>query len=183
MSFFSRLTDIITCNLTSILEKESDASSALPRIISEMEEGLQGALRSVKSATASAERIEKEIADHRTQIDQLATEARSELLAGREADARGLLLWKREVEDVVAGLQQQHLAAVNTREHLTTILRAVESRLCEARRRQQEIVTGMRARAGAGPSRSPATTPVADARAREVDAELEAMKRELGRLA
>jgi phage shock protein A len=180
MSYFSRLTDIITCNLTSMLDREGDAAAALPRIIHEMEEGLQGALRSVKSATLSAERIEKEIGEHSAQIDQLAGEARRELSNGREQDARGLLLWKREVEDVVAGLRQQHQAAVNTRDHLNTILRAVESRLCEARRRQAELETGVRVKAGAGPMRNTGTAALADARAREVDAELEALKREMG---
>jgi phage shock protein A len=180
MTYFSRLTDIITCNLTSILERETNAAAALPRIIGEMEEGMQGALRSVKAAGASAERIEKEIADHRTQIGQLAAEARRELAAGREQDARSLLLWKREVEDVVAGLEQQHQAAVNTRDHLTTILRAVESRLSEARRRLADVESGVRAKAGAGAAPAAARSPVADARAREVEAELAALKRELG---
>src|SRR5262245_61560630 len=125
MSYFSRLTEIITCNLSEILTRESDPAAALPRIISEMEEGLQVAVRSVGAASAAAERIEREIGEHRRQIVDLGTQAKNELSAGREQDARGLLVWKREVEDVVAGLQQQFQAACNTRDHLTTTLRAV----------------------------------------------------------
>ena len=40
MSYFSRLTDIVTCNLSEILAKESDPATALKRIVAEMEEGL-----------------------------------------------------------------------------------------------------------------------------------------------
>lgn len=183
MSYFNRLTEIIACNLTELLSHQEDPVSALPRIIAEMEEGLQGAVRSVGAATASAERVDKEIRDHRRQISELVAQARTELTAGREEDARNLLVWKRQVEDVVAGLQQQWQAAVNTRDHLTTTLRAVESRLSEARRRLAELTSGVPA--SSEPARAVSAPPlaavasVADARAREVDLELEQLKREL----
>lgn len=182
MSYFSRLTEIVTFNLSEVLSSEADPSAALPRIIAEMEEGLQGATRSVGAAAASADRIEKEIGEHRRQIDGLTQQAKAELSAGREQDARGMLVWKREIEDVVAGLQQQHQAAVNTRDHLTTTMRAVESRLADARRRLAEIgpaTTSGSAITMNGPSGRPLAAAAA-ARARDVEAELEALKREMG---
>jgi phage shock protein A len=182
MSYFSRLTEIVTCNLTEVLSIESDPAAALPRIIAEMEEGLQGAMRSVGAATASADRIDKEIGEHRRQISDLTSQAKAELAAGREQDARGMLVWKREIEDVVAGLQQQHQAACNTRDHLTTTLRAVESRLADARRRLTELGAQLPAapRAGNGGPMGRPLAAVAAARARDVEAELESLKREMG---
>lgn len=179
MSYFSRLTEIITCNLSELLTREPDPLAALPRIILEMEEGLEGAARSVSAATASADRIAREIAEHQAQIDELTRQARAELLAGKEQEARELLIWKREIEDVVAGLRQQHQAAVNTRDHLTTTLRAVECRLSEARRRLAEhgVLSAPPASCSSAPQRPLAG--LAAARARDVDSELEAMKRDL----
>ena len=183
MSYFSRLTEIITCNLSELLETVSDPKSELPKIIAEIKEGLQGAERSVGAASESACRIEKELNDHQRQIAELCQQARGELAAGREQDARGLLVWNRAIQDVVAGLRQQHQAAMNTRDHLTTTLRAVESRLAEACRKQCELQTGrigapLADTASAREGERPLTS-VAAARAREVDSELEAMKREL----
>jgi len=180
MSYFSRLTKIITCNLTELLSTQPEPQAALPPIISEMEEGLEGAARSVGAATAAADRFAREIADQESQIDELTKQARKELQAGNEQNARSLLVWKREIEDVVAGLKQQHQAAVNTRDHLTTTLRAVECRLHEARRRLAECGAGS-CNSVAAPS-SLAERPLAGLaamRAREVDSELEAMKRDL----
>ena len=45
MSYFSRLTDIVTCNLTELLAREADPAAALEGIIAEMQEGLAGAKR------------------------------------------------------------------------------------------------------------------------------------------
>ena len=42
MSYFSRLTDIVTCNLTEILARETDPLAAVGEIIAEMQEGLAG---------------------------------------------------------------------------------------------------------------------------------------------
>ena len=53
MSYFSRLTDIVTCNIGDMLRREDDPKGAIRRIIEEMEEGLGGARRSVATATAS----------------------------------------------------------------------------------------------------------------------------------
>lgn len=180
MSYFSRLTDIVTCNLSELLAAEADRSAALQKIIHEMEEGLSGANRSVKSAAASEQKITAEIAEQKTQITYWADEAREHLLSGDESQARLSLVRKREVEDVVAGLTQQHKAAIATRDHLTTMLRALEARLAEARRKQLTVEQ-------IEPSAAPLPAQVASAkvtssviRDEEIDAELEALKRELG---
>ena len=47
MSYFSRLTDIVTCNLTEILSSSDDPIAAIAQVISEMEEGLGGCERCV----------------------------------------------------------------------------------------------------------------------------------------
>ncbi len=180
MSFFSRLTDIVTCNLSQLLAQAEDPQAAIAEIVREMREGLSGAQRSVTTAAASEERLRGEIDSHRSQIDLWTGKAKEQLLAGVEADARQCLLRKREVEDLIAGLSQQHKAAIATREHLATMQRALEARLAEAIRRQQAMGGPVHEAVPNVPSYLSTPHPLAEDRHREVDAELEALKQELG---
>lgn len=182
MSYFSRLSDIVTCNLSEILASADDARAAVEQIIREMEEGVAGARRSVATAANNEQRLEKELHEYRMQIEHWATEARREMAAGREDQARLTLLRKQEIEDVVAGLTQQHQAAIATRDHLQTTLRALEARLAEALRKRQELQTGQPI---AEPAPAVAIAPAGvagkldESRARKVEEELEAIRREL----
>ena len=182
MTFFSRLTDIVTCNLTDLLRDEPDPAAVLRRVIGEMEEGLTGARRSVATAAASADRLQSEIQEQRSRIDHWMDKARSELAAGREDQARLAIVRKQELEDVVAGLEQQFTAAVGTREHLQTTLRALEARLYEARRKLIELETG--GLIDVAPSDAPPQPEdirdLDDTRARRIEAELAELKRSLG---
>jgi phage shock protein A len=180
MNYFSRLTDIVTCNLAEMLAREADPAAALRKIISEMEEGLAGARRSVGTATANEERLRREIAELGGQVDQLTDEARDALRNHDESAARVALIRKQEVVDVVAGLEQQHKAACATRDHLNTTLRALEARLSEARRRQEELQTSPKATVSS--SRGASGVIEDDPRSRAIDDELAALKRELGGL-
>lgn len=181
MSYFSRLTDIVTCNLSALLAEAVDPAAALREIIAEMREGLAGAQRSVATATASETRLAGEIDGHHQQAAQWDAKARSELTVGRDSEARICLLRKREVHDLIAGLEQQHRAAKATKDHLSTMQRALEARLAEALRRQEA--------AGHEPdlpvSSAPNFTPpgiAADDPQRQVDVELESLKRQMGLL-
>lgn len=179
MSYFSRLTDIVTCSLSDILAKEDEPAVAITRIIGEMEEGLNGARRSVKTAAANADRIRSELDAHAERAAHWTAQAKSRLQARDENAARLLLLRKREVVDLMAGLELQHKAAVATHEHLTTTLHALEARLAEARRRQQQLASGDSAEAD--PLRNPNAPAVEahDPRAEEIERDLEALRREL----
>ncbi|MCH9655819.1 MAG: PspA/IM30 family protein [Planctomycetes bacterium] len=139
MSYFSRLTDIVTCNLTHLLNNAADPVKEIEQIISEMKEGIAGAHRSVKTATSNERALQEELQEHQKQISQWKAAAKSALETGDEPEARNSLVRKREIEDLMAGLEQQHQASVATCEHLTTTLYALEARLAEAKRKQLEI--------------------------------------------
>ncbi len=180
MSYFSRLTDIVTCNLTRLLAQAEDSNAAILEIIQEMQEGLAGAQRSVNTARASEDHLRQEIDSHRSQTEMWMTKVKEQLLTGAEADARQSLLRKREVEDLIAGLAQQHEAAIKYREHLSTIQRALEARLSEALRKRESLGVSAADVQSNVPEylvNPPAIPKHAD---HEVDAELERLKRELG---
>lgn len=181
MSYFSRLTDIVTCNLTQLLNDAMDPRAAIAEIVAEMQEGLAGAQRSVNTASNTEQRLKREIDEHRQSITSWTNRAREQLAAGSEAEARQSLMRKREVEDLIAGLEQQHKAAMATKQHLATMQRALEARLAEAVRKRDEMATNGGAPVPVATPRFtvPAATP-ADERQNQIDAELEALKRELG---
>lgn len=141
MTYFSRLSDIVTCNLNELLEREADPQAAIFSILREMEAGVAGANRSVATATSNQQRIQSEIDEHRQHIAHWQDKARQELSARHEEAARRALMRKREVEDLIAGLQQQLTAAVSTCQQLETTRRALEARLAEARRLQEQLLS------------------------------------------
>lgn len=179
MSYFSRLTDIVTCNLQDLLARENDPQSAIGRIVAEMEEGFDGAQISVRTAQASVSRLQTELTDHQARADHWYNTARVALQENNDTEARAALLRKGEVDDLIAGLKQQLSAAEATREQLATTMRALEARLTEARRKLADI--GVEP-ATEPPARSTAATqsaPVDNTRAEQVEAELEALRRSL----
>jgi phage shock protein A len=105
------------------------------------------------------------------------------LSTGDDPQARLALLRKQEIEDVIAGLEQQHKAAHATAEHLATTQRALDARLAEARRKLDRLNDGAPLTEPDEPTA--ATGAVAleslDAqRARRIDDELELLRRQLG---
>ena len=99
-------------------------------------------------------------------------------------DEDGAVLAERmiasEVDDLIAGLDLQRKAALATQEHLTTTLHALEARLADARRRQQQLTTGESGEPEAAPSADASATAPSESRAAEIESDLEALRRELG---
>ena len=184
MPYFSRLTDIVTCQLTELIRREDDRATALAGIIAEMEEGLAGARRSVATARASLQRIEQEWAEHQKQMETWKTAARTALASGEEQEARLFLLRKQEAEDLTTGLERQREAARATWEHLSTLQRAIEARLAEAQRRHKALLAGAIRESGDDDipvkADDPSRLEQLDAeRARRLEEELESLRREL----
>lgn len=174
MAFFSRLTDIVTCNLTRLLSESDNPEATLREIIAEIEAGMAGARRSMQTAQRNEERLRGEVEEHRRSVTHWAAQARQALQSGQEDQARLALVRKREADDLVSGLQDELRAASETREHLDRTYRALEARLSEARRRQQ---SGCSAAEAADDSTVDDVDPSI---ASEIEDELAALKRELG---
>jgi len=179
MAFFSRLTDIVTCNLTSLLNRCENAEKALEQILAEMREGVAGAERCVKTALTNVTRLEGEIVEHRQESQLWVQRAQEHLKRGEEIAAREALQRKHEVIDLIAGLEQQLQAAIGTRDHLQTMMNALQARVADAYRRLNEL-RGEPGPAATAPSHSHSgSSPVTGVRSDRVDAELEELRRQL----
>jgi len=170
MPHFSRLTDIVTCNLSAILAEAADPRQTLQEIIREMREGVAGAQRSARTAANNLMRIEGEISEQSQQVTRWLDRAKEALTNEDEDHARQALLRKREHESLLAGLEQQLTAARSTRDHLTTTTHALEARLADALRRMADIE---------GVEQPVVVRSGANSVGHEVDAELEALRKEV----
>jgi phage shock protein A len=179
MAYFSRLTDIVTCNLTSLLSRCDNPETALEAIIAEMKEGLAGAERCVRTAISNVTRLEEEITEHRGEAQKWVGRAQESLKQDQEAAARDCLERKHEVEDLIAGLEQQLNAAVGTRDHLQTMLSALQARVSDACRRLSELRGLSAADAVAPPRPESAVDAIFPTRGSRVDAELEELRKQL----
>ena len=178
MPYFSRLTDIVTCNLSAILAEVDDPRAALTEILREMQEGVAGAQRSMKTSHDHELRIQQEIGEQRAEVLAWDNQARQQLAASQEADARSSLFRKKEVTNLIAGLEQQHRAAIATREQMETMFRALEARQADARRRLTALVGGSAMPVAETLQQTVAYPPQLPASA-QIDEELAALKREL----
>lgn len=184
MSYFSRLTDIVTCNLTEILAEAEDPRATLEEIITEMRQGVASAQRTVKAATAREEGLREEVEEQVGQVAYWAQQARSELEAGNEDEARHCLRRKKEVEDLVVGLRREHDSAKRSSQERITTLHALEARLADAIRRRAALSgdVGASAEGDAESNAQHAAEPeeINQSRDDEIEAELAALKREIG---
>jgi phage shock protein A len=180
MPHFSRLTDIITCNLSEILTESPHPELTLREIIEEMEEGLSACRRNVRTANSNGDRLRSEIRTYEDQIVDWKQTAREALSADNEDAARDALTRKAEIEDLIAGLRPELDHAAQTTQQMLRIQKALEARHSEAVRKLEQL-TGQ-------PFTPPlesetavlSMAPAATSRAGAVEAELQALKRELG---
>lgn len=175
MAHFSRLTDIVECNLTSLLGRSDDPQQLLSELIKEMEEGLAGARRSMETARKNEDRLRDELGENQKQVTYWANKARAAVQAQDEDQARLALIRKREHDDLLASLEHSLKAASETVEHLSKTYRALTARLSESQRKAQVLATG-----GSLDAEESATDRVDTAVANEIEDELAALKREMG---
>ena len=189
MAFFSRLTEIVACDVKALLQEELNPSTAIRSIIEEIEEGIAGARRSCKTATDNVERLGREIDKQLGQVALWHAKAVESLRQKDESQARYALQREMEISDLTEALKQQHEAAQRTLEQIKTTLKGLEAQLATARREDQELnpsVGMVETHSGATETRGggvhpeqEATDPLDAQRAAEIELSLKRMKQQL----
>jgi phage shock protein A len=179
MPHFSRLTDIITCSLTEILATAADPAVTLHEIIGEMNEGLAACRRNVRTSTDNSARLKREIDEYEAQVLAWKARAKQNLADSDEDAARDSLRRKVEVEDLVAGLRPELDAAVSASQHMLRIQKALEARHAEALRKLEELTGEKPVLQLESETAKMSATAAAQKRSSNVEAELEALRREL----
>jgi len=117
----------------------------IKQLIREMEENVNSAREGVIDALASEKQLAKELDSQRRQAEDWYNRARRALETGNEMLAREALLRKKEHDGTVASLQASWESARRTSERLKAQLRALETKLEEARLKKSSLVARQRA--------------------------------------
>jgi phage shock protein A len=140
MSVFARVSDIITANLNSLLDRAENPEAMLAQVLREMADGLTRARRYAAVAIAAERRLRRERDDNRLHVEHWKARAAEALAANREDLARRALARKQEHDALARSLDERLAEAAQTAESARTALRALESRLAEARQKQRTLL-------------------------------------------
>lgn len=144
-NLFKRISDVLTANLNDLVDRVEDPERMIKQLIREMEENINHAREGVIDALSSEKQLAKELDHQRRQADEWHNRARRAMENDNETLAREALLRKKEHDDVAANLQSSWQSAKRTSERLKAQLRALESKLEEARLKKGSLVARQRA--------------------------------------
>ena len=144
-NLFKRISDVLTANLNDLVDRVEDPERMIKQLIREMEENVNSAREGVIDALASEKQLAKELDSQRRQAEDWYNRARRALETGNETLAREALLRKKEHDGIVANLQASWESARRTSERLKAQLRALETKLEEARLKKSSLVARQRA--------------------------------------
>lgn len=140
MSIFSRLSDIINSNITSLLDKAEDPAKLIRLVIQEMEETLV----EVRSTTAKIIADKKELARRNDklarQADDWQQKAELALSKAREDLAKAALIEKSSVTEVINLVTDDMHNLDESLEKLTREIEQLQAKLNDARSRQKTIL-------------------------------------------
>ena len=144
-NLFKRISDVLTANLNDLVDRVEDPERMIKQLIREMEENVNSAREGVIDALASEKQLAKELDSQRRQAEDWYNRARRALKTGNEMLAREALLRKKEHDGTVASLQACWESSRRTSERLKAQLRALETKLEEARLKKSSLVARQRA--------------------------------------
>jgi phage shock protein A len=140
MSIFSRLTDIINSNISSLLDKAEDPAKMIRLVIQEMEETLV----EVRSTTAKIIADKKELSRRNEKLARQAQDweqkAELALSKGREDLAKAALVEKAAVNEVITLVHEDTQKLDESLDKLTKEIEQLQAKLNDARSRQKTIL-------------------------------------------
>jgi len=140
MSIFSRLTDIINSNITSLLDRAEDPAKMIRLVIQEMEETLV----EVRSTTAKIIADKKELVRRNEKLarraDDWQQKAELALGKGREDLAKAALLEKASVNEVIDLVKEDVHKLDESLDKLTREIEQLQTKLNDARARQKSML-------------------------------------------
>jgi len=141
MGIFSRTRDIIAANMTDLLDRAEDPAKMIRMIILEMEETLV----EVRASAARHIADQKEIRRQITKLDQVQSswleKAELALSKDREDLAKAALVEKQKASDLAEQLQEEIGAIDEALSACEGDIAKLQSKLREARARQNSITT------------------------------------------
>lgn len=140
MSIFSRLTDIINSNISSLLDKAENPEKMIRMVIQEMEETLVEVRSGTAKVIAEKKTLHRRAEQLRRQADEWQSKAELAMSKDREDLAKAALVEKASVITTVELLDSEMLKLDETLDKLSHEIDQLQSKLNDARARQKTIV-------------------------------------------
>jgi phage shock protein A len=140
MGIFSRMGDIIAANVNDMLEKAEDPAKMIRLIIMEMEETLVDVRTSAARTIASQKEARRNLVRLSDAQTNWADKAELAMSKGREDLAKAALLEKQKMADMASQIEKDMFQLDEVLIKHEDDIQKLESKLREARARQQTIV-------------------------------------------
>ena len=145
MSIFSRLSDIINSNISSLLDKAENPEKLIRMVIQEMEDTLVEVRSSTARVMAEKKTVTRRLDQLRAQAEDWEYKAELALSKEREDLARAALLEKATLQARVEATEADLFKLDETLDKLDGEISLLQDKLNDARARQKTIVMRTRA--------------------------------------
>jgi len=143
VGIFSRTRDIIAANVTDLLDKAEDPAKMIRMIILEMEETLVEVRASAARTIADQKEMRRHIAKLEKLQESWTEKAELALSKGREDLAKAALVEKQKAADMCEQLNEEIAVLDEALRASEEDINKLQTKLREARARQNSIVTRM----------------------------------------
>jgi phage shock protein A len=140
MSIFSRLSDIINSNITSLLDKAENPEKMIRMVIQEMEETLVEVRSGTTKVIAEKKTLSRRAEQLKKQARDWESKAELALSKGREDLAKAALMEKSNITASVEITEKDLHKLDETLDKLSSEIEQLQAKLNDARARQKTIV-------------------------------------------
>lgn len=144
MGFFSRLAKLLKSNINDLINRSEDPEKMLHQVIGDMNEQLVEAKKQVAVAIADEKRLGKKLAAEAAKGAEWEKKAMLAVRAGDDELAKEALLRKKEHDAITVQYQEQWQKQKLMVDNLKTALRALNSKIGEAKRKKNVLIARKR---------------------------------------
>ena len=145
MSILGRFSDIVSMNMHAWLDRAENPERVLQQVLRVMDDEIATAHSRAAQCIAAERRLRRELDKARTAATHWKDRARFALAQRREDLARRALVHKLDRDDQATALDAELRTVSGASAEVKASLRALKSRIAEARQRQAVLIAGQRA--------------------------------------
>jgi phage shock protein A len=140
MGIFGRMSDIFKANINELIDKAEDPAKMMDQMVREMQENLREAKIQVAKAIADEKKLHHQLKQNEVQAKNWESKAMLALKKGDERLAREALKQKKTYDNLSGSVRGQWEEQNTLSSKLKDNLRALESKIDEARRKKEILI-------------------------------------------